>query len=93
MTASDPDEEPFVREVRRQAERARKARQTFWQGLALVSAVGWMVSMPAVLGALLGRWLDRRWATGIFWTLALLGLGLALGCVSAWRHSRRDLEE
>lgn len=92
MPASDADEEPFVQEVRRQANRAQNARRmSFWQSLALVGAVGWMVSVPAVLGALLGRWLDHRWDTGVFWTLALLSLGLVLGCVSAWRHVRKDL--
>ena len=47
-----------------------------------------MVAVPAVAGALLGRWLDAELATGVFWTLSLLTLGLALGCVGAWRHVR-----
>jgi ATP synthase protein I len=90
---SPPPEDPFVREIRRQAERVQRGRRlTFWQGFALVGAVGWMVSLPAVLGALLGRWLDTRYATGIFWTLSLLMLGLFLGCASAWRHVRRELK-
>jgi ATP synthase protein I len=94
MTEEPPPEEPFVAEVRRQAERARSARRlTFWQGLALVGAVGWMVSLPAVLGALAGRWLDAHFASGIFWTLSLLVLGLYLGCASAWRHVRRELKQ
>jgi ATP synthase protein I len=92
MSRSGPDEDPFVAEVRRQAERARASRGfTFWQGLGLVGAVGWMVSLPAVLGALAGRWLDGHYGTGILWTLVLLGGGLVLGCASAWRHVRRDL--
>ena len=58
---TDRDEDPFVREVRRQAERAGAGqRLTFWQGLGLVGSVGWMVVLPAVLGAFLGRWIDRR---------------------------------
>jgi ATP synthase protein I len=93
MSGSKPTEDPFVKEVRRQAERARTGRQlTFWQGLGLVGAVGWMVSLPAVLGALLGRWLDARFASGVFWTLSLLAAGLALGCGSAWHRARRDLD-
>ncbi|HZT80695.1 MAG TPA: AtpZ/AtpI family protein [Gemmataceae bacterium] len=87
------EEDPFVTEVRRQAERVRVGRRLgFWQGLGLVGAVGWMVSLPAVLGALLGRWLDGRFGTGLFWTLSLLVAGLALGCASAWRHVRRELK-
>ncbi len=55
------DEDPFVREIRRQAERAGASQHmTFWQGLSLVGSVGWMVVVPALLGAFLGRWIDRR---------------------------------
>jgi ATP synthase protein I len=86
------DDERFVGEVRRQAERAAKARQTgFWHGLAAVGAVGWMVTVPAVAGALAGRWLDERFAQGIFWTLSLLVAGLAIGCASAWRYISGEL--
>ncbi len=92
MSQREPTEDPFVSELRRQAERARTGRHlTFWQGLGLVGAIGWMVSLPAVFGALLGRWLDARLDSGVFWTLALLVAGLTLGCASAWRHGRREL--
>lgn len=51
MSEPGPNEEPFVRAVRRQAERSRASRQlSLWAGLSLVGAVGWMVSLPAVLG-------------------------------------------
>jgi ATP synthase protein I len=94
MSAGPSGEDPFVSEIRRQAERARRGREvTFWYGLGLAGAVGWMVSLPAVLGALVGRWLDARLGSGIFWTLSLLALGLLLGCASAWRHVRRELKE
>ncbi len=89
-----PPEDPFITEVRRQAERRRQSRTlTFWQGVRLVTAVGWMVSLPSVLGALLGRWLDDEWASGIFWTLLLLVLGLVAGCASAVRQVQRSLAE
>jgi len=94
MNDANPDEDRFVSEVRREAERLRSGRQmSFWQGVGLVGAVGWMVSVPAVVGALLGRWLDNRATSGIFWTLSLLALGLALGCASAWRHVRQELNQ
>lgn len=93
MNGQTPPEDPFVSSVRRQAERARQGRHlTFWEGLSLTGTVGWMISLPAVLGALAGRWLDGHFRSGVFWTLSLLLLGLTLGCASAWRHSRRELE-
>lgn len=94
-TPGHPDErdDRFVREIRSQVERARKAQGlSFWQGLALVGAVGWTVALPAVAGALLGHWLDARFAAGPFWSLSLLSLGVTLGCIAAWRRVRRDLE-
>jgi ATP synthase protein I len=93
MSGADPEEEAFVGEVRRQADRARRGRHLgFWQGLALAGAVGWMVSLPTALGAVAGHWLDGRRSTGVFWTLGLIGLGLAVGCASAWRHVQRELK-
>lgn len=92
MNATPPrDEEPFVREVRRQAERAAiPQRMTFWRGLSLIGAVGWMVVIPTLIGAFLGRWIDAREGSGIFWTLSLLSCGLALGCLGAWRHIEEE---
>jgi len=93
-TSDEKPREPtaWLEEVRRQAARAGRGRQmTFWQGLGLVGAIGWMVSLPAVLGALAGRWIDQQAGQGLLWTLCLLVLGLGLGCASAWRHVRREL--
>lgn len=87
MNPSGRDEDPFVREIRRQAERARIAqRLTFWQGLGLIGAVGWLVALPTLIGAFLGRRIDGHHGTGIFWTLSLLFVGLVFGCAAAWRH-------
>lgn len=87
------DDEPFVRELERQAQRIARGRRTgFWHGLATVGAVGWMVALPTVAGALVGRWLDERFASGILWTLGLLVLGVSLGSLSAWRYVRKELE-
>lgn len=92
MKTSDNDEQ-FVRELERQALRIGKARRSgFWHGLATVGAIGWMVALPTVAGAMAGRWMDERFASGILWTLALLVLGVTLGSVSAWRHVRKEME-
>jgi ATP synthase protein I len=92
MNEPGTEEDPFVQEVRRQAERARASRRlSFWRGLGLLGMVGWMVSLPAVFGAVAGRWLDGRSGSGVFWTLSLLALGLVLGCVAAWRYAQREL--
>ena len=94
MSRDQQHEDPFVAEIRRQAAQAQAGRRSgFWRGLAAVGAVGWMVSLPAVCGALLGRWLDARFASGLFWTLSLLVAGVLLGCSAAWRHMSKELKE
>jgi ATP synthase protein I len=73
----------------------RAARRAFWQAhgersvarnLAMIGALGWLVITPTLAGVFAGRWLDRRLASGIFWTGGLIVAGLALGCVMAWRR-------
>ncbi|HRD67004.1 MAG TPA: AtpZ/AtpI family protein [Candidatus Competibacter sp.] len=75
--------------VARKAERklrARTARQPGpWFGLGVLGIIGWSVALPAVLGALLGLWLDRAHPGRFSWTLSLLLAGLALGCIAAWQ--------
>jgi ATP synthase protein I len=92
MKPSPLDEEPFVREIRRQADRAgERQRLTFWQGLGWIGSVGWMVAIPILIGAFLGRWIDGRAGTRVFWTLSLLWVGLAVGCFAAWRHVAEEI--
>ncbi len=63
----------------------REGEPTFAHYLAQVGVLGWTIVIPGLLGLFLGRWLDHRFGTGIFWSAPLLLLGLALGCWSAWR--------
>jgi ATP synthase protein I len=78
----------FSQHVDRMAARKLRARrhatQTIWSGLGMMGMVGWSVAMPTVLGAALGLWLDKHHPGNHSWTLALLALGLGLGCVNAW---------
>jgi ATP synthase protein I len=79
----------LLRSVRQRRERHRswlkQGEPSFGRYLAQVGVLGWMIVVPTLLGIFLGRWIDRRLGTGIFWTGPLLLLGLALGCWSAWR--------
>lgn len=71
--------------------RARRDRSPgVWSGLGMMGLIGWSVSVPTLLGAGLGIWLDQRYPGGRSWTLALLVAGLAVGCLNAWHWVSRE---
>jgi ATP synthase protein I len=68
----------------------RHVRQTVWFGLGMMGLIGWSVAIPTLIGAILGLWLDRRYPGGRSWTLALLIVGLAIGCLNAWHWVTKE---
>ena len=81
------------------AVRRRRDRHRFWRRsgepsfaayLAQVGVLGWTIVLPTLAGLFLGRWIDQRLGTGVFWTGPLLLLGLAAGCWAAWRWMHRQ---
>lgn len=81
---------PLAEEVRRHRERRdraeRDSRRSIGQDLGLIGVIGWTVVIPTLLGAWAGRTLDRRFGSGVFWTLGLLVAGVVLGCALAWQR-------
>jgi len=80
------------RAVRQRARRReqREAERTIWQNLSMIGALGWLIVTPILLGIFVGRWLDRTFETGIFFSGALIFLGVAAGCVLAWQRIQRQ---
>jgi ATP synthase protein I len=68
----------------------REGERSIGQNLAMIGALGWTIVTPTMAGIFIGRWLDRAFASGIFWTLGLLAAGLAAGCWMAWTRVRRE---
>ncbi len=58
--------------------------------LGQIGILGWAIVIPALLGVAAGRWLDRHFGGGIFFTALLLMLGAAFGLWSAWRWMHRQ---
>ena len=77
----------FAEDVGRKAERKIKARRNptpgVWFGLGMMGLIGWSVVVPTLLGAGLGLWLDTHHPSKHSWTLALLVVGLVIGCFNA----------
>jgi ATP synthase protein I len=77
----------FAEQVGAKAARKLKARrnaQGVWYGLGMIGLIGWSVAVPMLLGTALGVWLDKHHPGARSWTLALLVVGLATGCLNAW---------
>lgn len=78
----------FSEQVGAKASRKLKARRNsstgVWFGLGMMGLIGWSVVVPTLLGATLGIWLDKQHPGAHSWTLALLVVGLAIGCINAW---------
>lgn len=64
--------------------KALRTKNSVWFGLGMMGMVGWSVVVPALLGALAGLWLDKRYPQTFSWTLTLLIAGLITGSVVAW---------
>ena len=85
-----PDEQDsLVKEVRLRGTRHERWLQegepSVTRRLAQIGVLGWIIVVPLLIGVFVGRWLDQKFNSGLFWTAPLLMLGLALGCWSAWK--------
>ncbi len=84
----------MVDAARKQHERSKRWR-TEGEGSVVrfvgqIGVLGWIIVAPTLIGVFLGRWLDHRFGTGIFWSAALLALGVAVGFWSSWRWMHRQ---
>lgn len=68
----------------------REKHHTIWQGFRMFGLVGWAVAVPTVAGIALGIYLDRRYPGRMSWTLNLLVVGVALGCLYAWHWVQQE---
>lgn len=91
MTAWQRAREQLDRKVAA-VERARQRRAPVWRQLAHVGALGWLVALPLVLGAIAGRAvaqaIDAQWPT-----MAGLLVGLMVGLGAVYVAVRRSLSE
>ncbi|MGD0332018.1 MAG: AtpZ/AtpI family protein [Xanthobacteraceae bacterium] len=90
MTQQGDNHDGLGRAVRTRQQRRerwqREGERSLGQNLAMIGALGWTIVLPTLIGIFAGRWLDRYFSSGIFWTLGLLAAGLAVGCTFAWKR-------
>ena len=87
-TRSSREDAEFARQVTAKAARKlrmqREGKQGVWFGLGMSGLIGWSVAVPTVVGAMIGLWWDNHHPGARSWTLALLAIGLCIGCANAW---------
>ena len=94
MTQEPVNQEKLSEAVKTRQERLerwqREGERSIGQNLAMIGVLGWTIVLPTLLGLFTGRWLDRQFNMGIFWTLGLLVVGLTAGCMLAWRRMHSE---
>jgi ATP synthase protein I len=75
--------------VRRQRQRQqrwlREGEPSMARFIGQIGVLGWIIVTPTLMGLFIGRWLDQKFGSGIFWSGPLLLVGVVVGCWSAWR--------
>jgi ATP synthase protein I len=83
-------EEAAMRAVQND-EAARAEREpTFAARLGQIGVLGWAIVTPILIGVVIGRWLDRTFDAGVFFTAPLIMLGAMAGLWTAWRWMHRQ---
>jgi ATP synthase protein I len=89
-----PHDDPMAAAARRQSRRRQhwlsEGEPSVARFVGQIGVLGWIIVAPMLLGLFLGRWLDRTFGTGIFWSAPLLLLGAVVGGVSAWKWMHRQ---
>jgi ATP synthase protein I len=78
------------RAAEREAEGRRDPEPSLGARLGQIGVLGWAIVLPTLLCLFFGRWLDRNFGTGIFFSAPLLMVGAAIGFWSAWRWMHRQ---
>ncbi|WP_277428307.1 AtpZ/AtpI family protein [Trinickia sp. Y13] len=86
--------ERSAQQAMRRERAARKVPEpSLGSRLGQIGMLGWMVVIPTLLCLWIGHWLDRRLATGVFFSAPLLMIGAAIGLWLAWRWMHRQNPE
>lgn len=83
----------LLRSVHRAQQRRLQQREdepSVMRFVGQIGVLGWVIVVPILIGLFIGRWIDLKFGTGIFWSAPLMLVGVCIGCWSAWRWMHRQ---
>ncbi|RMG68492.1 MAG: ATPase F0F1 [Nitrospirae bacterium] len=82
-------EDEFAERIKRHSDLLSRFRGKgmLWHSIATFGVIGWMIALPTVMGAYLGKFLDSKTTgpEGISWTITGILIGLGIGIYTVWR--------
>jgi ATP synthase protein I len=78
------------RQRRRRQHWLREGEPSMARFVGQIGVLGWIIVAPTLIGLFIGRWLDQKFGTGIFWSAPLLLIGVVVGCWSAWQWMHKQ---
>jgi len=79
--------------VQRKRRAEREPEPSLGSRLGQIGILGWTIVLPTLLGLAIGHWLDKHFATGVFFSALLLMVGAAIGLWSAWKWMHRQTRQ
>ena len=80
--------------VRLHEERSEQWKQqgerSIWQNISMIGALGWLIVVPLLICTFIGRWLDRTFESGIFYSGTMIFVGVCLGAYLAWQRIHKE---
>ena len=94
MSGGPTEPDGLADAVRRQRQRQqrwlREGEPSMVRFVGQIGVLGWIIVTPMLIGLFIGRWLDHKFGSGIFWSAPLLLVGVVIGCWSAWRWMNKQ---
>lgn len=79
-----------VRRARRRDLWRQEGEPSTMRFIGQIGVLGWIIVTPILIGLFIGRWIDQRLNSGIFWSAPLMLVGVVIGCWSAWKWMHRQ---
>ena len=94
MSGGPTEPDGLADAVRRQRQRQqrwlREGEPSMVRFVGQIGVLGWVIVMPTLIGLFIGRWLDHKLGSGIFWSAPLLLVGVVIGFWSALRWMNKQ---